>query len=495
MSRVARPESLAKRWAGRGPERQLLFWVLVAMTLGFLMLLGAGPKEGYAVRWADLVPLAGLALSFGVAHLLLTLLGFRGDQVLLPVAAFLCGIGLLGQFRMGAFSGNQASLLDVLILPGGVALMLCATLLLMNGRYRLLAPPLWFWALLSVALVALLLVTGQRFRGGVYAAGYVTPTEPLKLTVVLFAAAFIAQHAKALAQWSKPIPFPPLRPLWPLLAFAAVLLGLLLVQRDLGMALILSLTLLALLAAGTGHLGYPIYGALGATLGGWALLSVFSHGQRRVETWLDPFQDPTGAGWQVLQGLSGMYAGGLWGEGFGQARPQYTPIAESDFIYAVIAEELGFAGSALVLVFFVLLIGRLDGIAARARSPFGALVATGIATVLAVQTLLNVGGVTKSIPLTGITLPFISHGGSSLITVFVGLGLALAISDGEPRAGRRQSGRKQSERRPGTGRKGSVSRGSRSKEAAVNNRTSNRSTSRGPRQPAVRKSSDRRTRD
>jgi cell division protein FtsW (lipid II flippase) len=298
---------------------------------------------------------------------------------------------------------------------------------------------LWFWALLSLALVGLLLATGQRFRGGVYAAGYITPTEPLKLTVVLFAAAFIDRHAKALGKWSSPIPFPPLRALWPLLACAAVLLALLLLQRDLGMVLILSLVLLGMLAAGTGRTGYLAYGAAAGALAGWLMLSLFSHGQRRVEVWLDPFDDPTGAGWQILQGLSGMYAGGLWGEGFGQARPQYTPIAESDFIYAVVAEELGFAGSALELGFFVILIARLFTIGARARSPFGMLVATGIATVFTAQTFLNVGGVTKFIPLTGITLPFISHGGSSLLTAFLSLGLVLAISDGEPKPVRKKA--------------------------------------------------------
>jgi cell division protein FtsW (lipid II flippase) len=439
MAKAARPQSIGGRWTQRAPERQLLFWVLVAIALGFLMLLGAGPKDGYAVHWPDLLPLASLVVSFALAHLALTLTGFRGDQVLLAVTAFLCGIGLLGQYRMGVFIGDRVSLLSYLILPAGVILMTVVGVLTMNGRYRVLAQAFWFWALLSLALVGLLLATGQRFRGGVYAAGYITPTEPLKLTVALFAAAFIERHAKALGKWTGLIPLPPLRALWPLLAFAAGLLLLLLLQRDLGMVLILALVLLAMLAAGTGRAGYLAYGAIAGGVAGWLVLSFFSHGQRRVEAWLQPFQDATGAGWQILQGLSGMYAGGLWGEGFGQARPQYTPIAESDFIYAVIAEELGFAGSLVLLIFFVILIARLFAIASRARSPFGMLAATGIATVFAVQTFLNVGGVTKFIPLTGITLPFISHGGSSLLTAFLSLGLVLAISDGEPRPVRKKA--------------------------------------------------------
>ena len=435
-AKPARPETIAERWQQRAPERQLLLWALVAIALGFLMLLGAGPKDGYAVGWIDLLPLLTLVVSFGAAHVIFALLGFRGDQLVLAIIALLSGIGLLAQFRMGVFIVDQVSVLTYVLLPTGVALMTSAVAVAMNGRYRLLAPAIWFWALLSLGLVGLLLATGQRFRGGVYAAGFITPTELLKLTVVLFAAAFVDRYAKALSKWPGAIPFPPLRTLWPLLAFFAVLVALLLWQRDLGMIVILSLALLALLLAGTRQPGYLIYGALLAGIAGYALFALFSHGQRRIAAWADPFQDPTGGGWQILQGLSGMYAGGLWGEGFSQARPQYTPIAESDFVYAVVAEELGFAGSVLLLGFFLVLIARLFTIAARARSPFGLLTATGIATVFAAQTFLNVGGVTKFIPLTGITLPYISHGGSSLLTAFVSLGLVLAISDGEPKPAR-----------------------------------------------------------
>jgi len=132
-----------------------------------------------------------------------------------------------------------------------------------------------------------------------------------------------------------------------------------------------------------------------------------------------------------LQGLSGMYAGGLWGDGFGAGNPEYTPIAEADFIYSVIGEELGFVGTLLVLAFFLILILRGLRIALRCRSSFGLLLVAGLTSLLAIQTFLNIGGVIKFIPLTGLTLPFISQGGSSLITAFAIVGLLLAISDGE----------------------------------------------------------------
>lgn len=435
--------SVGDFWRLRAPERQLLLWALLIALLGYLMLLGARPKDGLDVQLSAMIPFLVYLAAFVSAHLLLVLLRFRGDQLLLPVTALLSAIGLIAQSRTGLLAsvsaGSFAMGLEKLILiPLGVTLMLSVAIAGRHGRYRLAALATWFWAGLSLLLIGLVLVTGQRYRGAVYGLGFITPTELLKLTMVLFTAAFIDRHLKQLSRWRALLP--PLRKLWPLLLVWSLLLAMLLVQRDLGLVLILGLTLLAILAAGTRHPGYLVYGLILGGAAGAAVISYFSHGQRRIEIWLNPFSDPTGAGWQVLQGLSGMYAGGLWGEGFSEARPRYTPIAESDLIYAVWAEELGFAGSLLLLLLFAVLLTRLLTLAARARTPFGLMAATGVATVLSVQTLLNIGGVTKALPLTGITLPLISHGGSSLLTVFASLGLVLAISDGEPVRSRSKKG-------------------------------------------------------
>lgn len=404
-------------------------WTMLIALLGYLMLLGAQTKDGVDVRLGALVPLVALTGAFAGAHLILVVARFRGDQLLLPAAALLSAIGLIAQSRTGLFASASVGLGRLALFPIGVALMVGVALLGRNGRYRLAGAATWFWAAVSLLLMTFVLVTGQRYRGAVYGFGFITPTELLKLTMVLFTAAFVDQHLKQLSRWRGLLP--PVGSLWPLLLVWGLLLAMLLVQRDLGLILILGLTLLAILAAGTRHLGYLVYGSALVAAAGVALLSVFSHGQRRIDAWLNPFSDPTGAGWQVLQGLSGMYAGGLWGEGFSEARPRYTPIAESDLIYAVWAEELGFAGSLLLLLVLGLLLTRLLTLAARARTPFGLMAATGVGAVLSVQTLLNIGGVTKALPLTGITLPLVSHGGSSLLTVFASLGLVLAISDGE----------------------------------------------------------------
>ena len=244
------------------------------------------------------------------------------------------------------------------------------------------------------------------------------------------------------------MPLPPLKALLPLIIFWVLLSTLLLLQRDFGMLIILSTALVTMLFIATGRLGYIIYGILAASALGYLALRFLLHGQRRIQAWQDPFVDPTGTGWQILQGLSGMYSGGLWGEGFGNGNPEYTPIAESDFIYTVIGEELGFVGCALVVVFFLIFFSRGLRIAYQSRSSYGTLLCAGLTTIIATQTFLNVGGVTKFIPLTGITLPFISHGGSSLLTTFISVSIILAISEGEPAKLRSQHGNNRRHRKP-----------------------------------------------
>jgi cell division protein FtsW (lipid II flippase) len=424
-------DTIAVNWARRRPERQLLLGCLFCIAIGFLLVLGSSHANGNRLDPADLIPLAVYGLSLGCVHLALVWSGFRGDQVLVASAAFLSGFGLLAQTRMGAFQSVGESAPGQYVFAAGVLLMLLVNGAFMRGRYRVLAAGTWIWAAVSVALVALLLLTGQRFRGGVYAAGFVTPTEMLKVTLVLFAASYIDRLARPLGKWAGLGLVPPWRELLPLAGVFAGLIVLLLVQRDLGMIVMLSMTLLVMLVLGTGRTGYLAYGSATAVGLGWLVLGVFQHGQRRVQAWRSPFHDPTGDGWQILQGLSGMYSGGLWGEGFGEGNPEYTPIAESDFIYSVIGEELGFVGCALVVAFFLLFFYSGLLIASRSRSSFGRLLCGGLTAVIAIQTFLNIGGVTKLVPLTGITLPFISHGGSSLLTGFIALGLMLAVSDGE----------------------------------------------------------------
>lgn len=416
-------------WERRRGERHLLLACLGCISLGFVLALGSQHGSGRAIAGTDLLPLLIYGVSLIGLHSALVVLGHRGDPVLVVVVALLSGVGLLAQTRLGTLERADALVPGDLLLPLGLLVMLIVAGAFMDGRHRVLARGFWVWGALSLGLVAVLLITGQRFRGAVYGLGLITPTELLKVAVVLFVAGFVNRHARTLALWHRVYPLPPWEPLWQLLAFWLALSALLLIQRDLGMLAVLGVPLLALLVTGTQRPGYLVYGLLGALGIGLLIAWLFEHGGRRVAAWLDPFADPTGDGWQILQGLSGLYAGGFWGEGFGLGSPGYTPIAESDFIYTVIGEELGFLGCAVVLLVFLILLQRGLQIAEQSRCGFGRLLAVGLTAVLATQTFLNVAGVTKLIPLTGVTLPLISQGGASLIVTCAGLGLLLAVSD------------------------------------------------------------------
>ncbi|SDW85592.1 FtsW/RodA/SpoVE family cell cycle protein [Thiocapsa roseopersicina] len=453
MSRANGPIDVADTWELRAPERALLAWCVVCIALGFVMLWGSTYVGGGMVDGLDLLPLGLYTLSLLTLHLMLVTARFRGDQLILVAVAFLSGFGMLAQYRMGSFETEGTISLNLLLFPIGLILMGATAIILMRGRYQALglAHWIWVWAGLSLGLLAVLLLFGQRFRGGVYAAGLVTPSEILKVTIVLFVAGFIARNAKSLGAWGKGLPLPPWRALLPLAGFWLVLAGLLVIQHDLGLVIILSIALLTMLVVGTGRMGYLVFGGIGAVAMAAAVLKVLPHGERRVTAWLEPFRDPTGGSWQILQGLSGMFSGGLWGEGFGRGSPEYTPIAQSDFIYSVIGEELGFAGCAIVILFFLILFGRSLLVASRAADSYGRSVGTGLLTVLATQTFLNIGGITKFVPLTGLPLPFISHGGSSLITGFIGVGILLAISDGQPTTASRNRIAKQTNEITGKG--------------------------------------------
>jgi len=226
------------------------------------------------------------------------------------------------------------------------------------------------------------------------------------------------------------VPLPPARTLLRFALLWAVPMGLVVLLRDLGLLLLLNSVLVIMLYAVSRKPGYLVVGSLGVLLSGLAVGAVSAHARARFDVWLNPFADPTGKGWQILQGLSAMYAGGLWGAGIGAGAPQSVPIVSSDFIYAALAEELGIIACVLLVLIFVMLALRGWTIAAQARGPFGLLLGVGLTAMITVQALLNVGGVVKAIPMTGIPLPFVSQGGSSLVAALVMVGLLAAISDG-----------------------------------------------------------------
>ncbi len=201
------------------------------------------------------------------------------------------------------------------------------------------------------------------------------------------------------------------------------------VQNDFGSALLFFTIFLTMLYVASGRILYVIGGLLAFVVGSYGAYLLAPHIGDRVTIWLNPWVDPNATGWQPIQAQYALASGGLFGTGLGYGSPGYVPEFQTDFVFAVIGEELGLLGTLAVLALFLLLTYRGLYIALRAADGFMRLVAVGLTTILAMQSLIIIGGVVRLIPLTGITLPFISYGGSSLLTNFILVGLLLYISD------------------------------------------------------------------
>ncbi|MDN5745735.1 MAG: FtsW/RodA/SpoVE family cell cycle protein, partial [Nocardioidaceae bacterium] len=258
------------------------------------------------------------------------------------------------------------------------------------------------------------------------------PGEIAKVLLVITFAGYLVVHRDALALAGRRVVFVDLprgRDFGPILVMWLVSLGILILQRDLGSSLLFFGLFLGMLYVATERPGWLVVGAL-MFFGGAALaINAFSHVQNRVDIWLHPFADPSGNGYQLVQALYGLGWGGLMGRGLGEGMPQQVPYAESDFIIAAIGEELGLTAVIAVLLLFGVIVERALRAALISRDGFGKLVATGLAAVFTLQVFVVVGGVTRLIPLTGLTTPFLSYGGSSLVANWVIIAILLRISD------------------------------------------------------------------
>ncbi|MCL4180344.1 MAG: FtsW/RodA/SpoVE family cell cycle protein [Verrucomicrobia bacterium] len=426
---------MARSRASSGPASGHDFLLVVAFLVllgGWSMIMASRFAQAPLLRASDLVPLGALGAALLCVRWVLAAAGYRGDRIMVPLTLLLAGLGLLIQFRLGHLDFTDATRSSTYAYPLGLLMWVVTWMAFRQGRYdklaRLAIPAL----LLAAAVLGAILLLGQRFRGAVYLAGQVNPAELVKLLLAVFLAGMMAEFGKPLRQTVAGIPAPPLGPALGLSALWAIPMILLILQRDLGMIILLNVVLLVMVFMATGKWGYLALGALAAVAASYAGFQLFAHARERFLAWQDPFLDPTGGGWQILQSLSAMFSGGMWGSGLGSGNPTAVPIAASDFVYAAIAEELGFVGCALLIAVYSILFHRGYRIADQIRSPFGQTLAAALTTLLAVQTLMNIGGVTKAIPLTGIPLPLISHGGSSLVTTLMMLGLLTALSEPEP---------------------------------------------------------------
>ncbi len=380
-------------------------------------------------------------------HLAFVGAGRRTDQVLLPTVGMLGGIGLLlmqrlpqtlvvqsfGDATFGLGQLQLAWLLVALAVIAAIGLAVRSDAWLRTYKYT--------WAAAGIGLLLLVFVLGSEVNGArlSLSIGPISgqPSELLKVILVVFLAAYLSENRALLAEESTrlgPIRVPPLPYLAPMVAMWAIALGIVVVQRDLGAALLFFVVFLALLYVATGRPSYVVLGLLLFAGGSVVLYSVFGHVQARVDNWIDPWRDPQGAGFQVVQALYAFGRGGILGVGLGAGLPTIAgnlpiPAVHSDYPLAALGEELGLVGLLALLGLYLVVVSRGLRIAAAARDEFRALLAAGLALVVGVQAFIIAAGNLKLIPLTGITLPFISYGGSSLLANAVVIGLLLVLSD------------------------------------------------------------------
>ncbi len=384
-------------------------------------------------------------LAFGAVHVALRTFAPRSVPYLLPPAALLAALSFVEIYRISPFrAGLQRWWL--LIAAAGAVLVLAVlhrtgTVLLRRYRFTLFGVTLLLLAAPLIPSDAPGPIRGLEANGSrlwvVADMGFIElhfqPGEVAKLAFVAFLAAYLADRIsltgtrRRLGRWSIPEP----RQIFPLVAVWALSSLVLVSQRDLGAATLLFAVVVAMLYAATAERVFLWAGGVLAGGGAVSAYVLFAHVQRRVEAWLDPFADFEGTGYQIAQGVFALGSGSLAGAGPGLGRPDLIPNAITDFIFAAVGEELGFAGTVAVLASYAVVVAVGFGIALRARDRYRKLLAAGLTFAFGFQTFLILAGVLRILPLTGISLPFMSYGGSSLVGNFALVALLARISHEE----------------------------------------------------------------
>ncbi|WP_310961709.1 FtsW/RodA/SpoVE family cell cycle protein [Nocardioides terrisoli] len=417
----------------RGAELMLLILSLV-VGIGAYAAVGIG-AEGKVP--ADIIPYGGwLAVLVIAAHVAIRLRAPYADPVLLPIISALNGLGLAIIHRINIAQPDRAPAAHTQLTWMTIGVVLFIVVLVVLRDHRRLQAFTYTSGLGAILLLLLPLVpgVGTRINGAriwIHLGPMsFQPGEVAKVLLVVAFAGYLVVHRDALALAGRRVLFVDLprgRDLGPILVMWLVSLGVLVFQNDLGSSLLFFGLFLVMLYVATERAGWLLVGALMFLVGAYLSYLLVGHVQDRVNLWLDPFHDPNG--YQLVQGLYGMAWGGLTGRGLGLGSPQITPFGYSDFIASSVGEELGLTGLMAVILLYALLVERGLRTALISRDNFGKLMASGLAVTFALQVFVVVGGVTGLIPLTGLTTPFLSYGGSSLVANWVIVALLLRISD------------------------------------------------------------------
>jgi peptidoglycan glycosyltransferase len=401
----------------------------VILTGGLYALAGLGKTGSLPANMGPfLLIIFGLLL---VAHLAMRRLAPNADPILLPTAGLLNGIGYVFIARLS----NHEARLQAFWTALGIAAFI-ATLALVR-RARDLERYRYSLAFIGLGLLLLPLVPGigEDINGArlwIHIGSFnFQPGEIAKLALAVFFASVLVERADLLSRGTRRVGrFLVLDPryLAPILAAWGLSLLIFLSENDLGSSFLFFALFIGMLWISTGRAYYLALGAALFGLGSFFALKVIGHAKTRVQAWLNPWPHASNTGYQIVQGWFAIAAGGLFGEGPGQSNAAHLPEASTDLIFAVIADELGLVGASALLFGYLLMVGTGLRVAMRCDRPFEKLLAAGLSLILGIQTFVIVGGVTRLIPLTGITLPFVSYGGSSLIANYILLALLLRIS-------------------------------------------------------------------
>ena len=411
----------------RTTELLLLIAAAFPVTLLYAMYV---VTTGAALSFQTLAVPLGLFAAFAAAHIGVRIFAPGADPAILPIVFTLSGIGITFVTRLQP----DASLGQLIYLFLGVALMVGTLAVVKNlevvKRYK------YVLGIAGIILLVLPMFIGTEIYGSklwIKIGGFqFQPGEFAKVLIVLFLAGYLAENRELLSISNRTvlgIKFPRLRLLYPLFIVWGVCLLVVAFERDLGSALLFYTIFLIMLYVATGRVSYVIIGLALLAVGAFGMYQIMSHVQVRVAIWLDPFSDAQNLGYQIVQSLFSLADGGLAGVGIGKGMADIIPVVASDMIFAAIGEEMGLLGGSAVLLLFMLFAVRGLTTAARAKSDLAAFSAAGLTAAISFQAFTIVGGVTKLIPLTGVTLPFMSQGGSSLLASFVIVGLLLRAGD------------------------------------------------------------------
>lgn len=381
---------------------------------------------------ANIVPFLAIVVGLLLgAHVIVRRFAAGADGLLLPIAALLNGLGYVVIARLDPGLADSQSAWTF------IGLACFAATIIFLPDVRKLEPYRYTLALFGVALLLLPLIPGLGvningariwLRVGSFS---IQPGEFAKIVLAAFLAGYLVDKRELLTLSTRrfgPLHVPDIKHFGPLVLAWSVALLVMIAQRDLGSSLLFFTLFIVMVYVATTRAAYVVTGAVLFAGGAFLAHGRFDHVQRRVDIWLDPFADPKGAGFQIVEAAFALADGGVTGTGLGLGTPSKIPFAATDMIFAAVGEELGLLGATAVLMAYLLFVGAGFRIAVRANSMFESYLAAGLTAMVGFQSFVIIGGILRVLPLTGVTLPFMSYGGSSLISNYIALGLLVNIS-------------------------------------------------------------------